>query len=218
MSFILDALKKSDSDRQRKSQPESAFVATGPNTAPNSRWLWLVGVLLVVNVVVLSVVLLRPAGQSGEPAATVPLQAESTSAQAPSTFKELVSEAKRSQTAADRELSSAATATTTEPPATVDAPVPVSAPETAARSNEPSTTTVAYKTFNEVRAEGSVQLPDLHLDLHVYDEAPADRFVFVNMSKYKENATLGEGPRVTEIVPEGVILQHGGVQFLLPRE
>jgi len=38
------------------------------------------------------------------------------------------------------------------------------------------------------------------------------------MSKYKERATLTEGPTVKEITPEGVILEYGGTDFLLPRE
>ena len=82
----------------------------------------------------------------------------------------------------------------------------------------PSTVSTGHKTFNEVRVNGSVQLPELHLDIHVYSEIPVDRFVFINMSKYKENATLSEGPLVAEIVPEGVILDYRGTRFLLPRE
>ena len=76
----------------------------------------------------------------------------------------------------------------------------------------------SFATFNNLRAQGVLQLPDMHLDIHVYSGQPADRFVFINMSKYKERATLAEGPRVKEITPEGVILEFGGNDFLLPRE
>ena len=82
----------------------------------------------------------------------------------------------------------------------------------------PSPSADVYKTFNQVRVDGSVQLPDLHLDIHVYNSNPGDRFVFINMEKYKENATLKEGPTVSEIVPEGVILDASGTRFLLPRQ
>ena len=82
----------------------------------------------------------------------------------------------------------------------------------------PSAASGVHKTFNQVRVEGSVHLPDLHLDVHVYNANPADRFVFINMEKYKERATLGEGPTVSEIVPEGVILEFSGTRFLLPRQ
>jgi general secretion pathway protein B len=60
-------------------------------------------------------------------------------------------------------------------------------------------------------------LPELHLDIHVYSEQPAERFVFINMSKYKEDGTLAEGPVVKEIVPEGVVLEHRGTRFLMSR-
>jgi hypothetical protein len=78
--------------------------------------------------------------------------------------------------------------------------------------------TESYATFNDLRAQGLLQLPDMHLDIHVYSSNPEDRFVFVNMSKYKERATLDEGPVVKAITPEGVILEYLGTGFLLPRE
>ena len=61
-------------------------------------------------------------------------------------------------------------------------------------------------------------MQELRIDIHVYSETPVDRFVFINMTKYKENAILSEGPVVAEIVPDGVILDYQGVRFLLPRE
>jgi hypothetical protein len=73
-------------------------------------------------------------------------------------------------------------------------------------------------TFNELRTAGRLQLPDLHVDIHVYGAKPADRFVFVNMTKYRENAKLSEGPVVTRITPDGVELDYLGTAFLLPRE
>ncbi len=78
--------------------------------------------------------------------------------------------------------------------------------------------TESYATFNDLRAQGLLLLPDMHLDIHVYSSKPEDRFVFVNMSKYKESATLDEGPVVKAITPEGVILEYLGTGFLLPRE
>ncbi len=72
--------------------------------------------------------------------------------------------------------------------------------------------------FNELRANGTLQLADLHLDIHVYSTTPSERFVFINMSRYEEQATLAEGPDVREITPDGVILEHLGTRFLLPRE
>ena len=58
----------------------------------------------------------------------------------------------------------------------------------------------------------------LHIDLHVYSDNPAERFVFINMNQYRENSSLSEGPRVRRITPEGVLLEHRGTTFLLPRD
>ena len=73
-------------------------------------------------------------------------------------------------------------------------------------------------TIDELRLNGTLQLPDLHLDIHVYAEDPAERFVFINMKKHRESGQLPEGPVVAEITHDGVVLEHRGLTFLLPRE
>lgn len=70
----------------------------------------------------------------------------------------------------------------------------------------------------ELQASGRLQLPELHLDVHVYSGSPPDRFVFINMSKYREQSRLTEGPLLTEIREDGVVLEYQGRTFLLPRE
>ena len=67
-------------------------------------------------------------------------------------------------------------------------------------------------------ANGQLQMADLHLDIHVYSDEPAERFVFINMVRHREKSRLAEGPIVQEITPEGVILDYRGTRFLLPRE
>jgi general secretion pathway protein B len=79
-------------------------------------------------------------------------------------------------------------------------------------------TAVPTNTFESMRADGTLALPDLHLDIHVYSDQSAERFVFINTKKYRENETLAEGPTIRQIAPEGVILEHRGNIFLLPRE
>ena len=82
----------------------------------------------------------------------------------------------------------------------------------------PASSTESYLSINDLRASGSFNVPDMHIDLHVYSNEPAERFVFINMNQYRENATTEEGPRVREITTEGVILEYQGSTFLLPRE
>ena len=73
-------------------------------------------------------------------------------------------------------------------------------------------------TDTDLRANGTLQMAELHLDIHVFSEAPEDRFVFINMVKHRENSKLSEGPVVKEITPDGVVLDYRGTVFLLPRE
>jgi general secretion pathway protein B len=53
----------------------------------------------------------------------------------------------------------------------------------------------------------------LHLDVHVYSDNPAERFVLINMRKYREGGELQEGPVVSEITPDSVILSFHGQRF-----
>ncbi|HEV2702747.1 MAG TPA: hypothetical protein VGV09_14030, partial [Steroidobacteraceae bacterium] len=75
MSFILDALKKSETERQRADAPALYEMKMAPPRRGVALWLIVLAALLVINVVVLSVVLLRgPHGvpQPDAPTAAVP--------------------------------------------------------------------------------------------------------------------------------------------------
>jgi general secretion pathway protein B len=209
MSFILDALKKSETERQRQNTPGFTDVpdSTDPPRAP--RWLWVLGGLLAVNLVVLLGVMLRPdAPATG--VVTVPGAANSDERQAEpdASFSEMVEEAKKKQTRPADHVTQADGAG--DRSVVEQSPAPAATPA--------ASVTNSYATFDELRANGTIVLPDLHLDIHVYSDQPSERFVFVNMNKYRENSKLVEGPLVKEITPEGVILEHLGNSFLLPRE
>lgn len=205
MSFILDALKKSEAERQRKSVPGFADIPDARNAPRPQRWWWLVGALLAVNLAVLIGVFLRPGETEAVAPKTVPMPAATpVEARVERPFSDIVAEARANRP--ERE-----SPTTTEP----QRPEPAAA--AAPRKRGTTTMGEALSTLDELRADGTLQLPELHLDIHVYSEQPAERFVFINMSKYKEDGTLAEGPVVKEIVPEGVVLEHRGMRFLMSR-
>ncbi|MEO1203575.1 MAG: hypothetical protein AAFX10_12760, partial [Pseudomonadota bacterium] len=60
MSFILDALKKSENDRQDSAPAEFTTVSSSGEPTAAPKWLWVLGALLLLNMVVLAFVLLRP--------------------------------------------------------------------------------------------------------------------------------------------------------------
>ena len=207
MSFILDALRKSEHERQ--SQGSAEFVAQPSVSSRKStpRWLWLIGLLLAVNLAVLAGLFLRPDVSSGDGA--VQPQPSST----PS-FAERAAAARAN--APPRQVPSSSVAQSpAEESAATDTRV---VPDVITQDATAIDTSAVYPTLQEVVASGSVALPPLHLDIHVFSETPADRFVFINMTKHREGSQLDEGPRVQEIRPEGVVLIYRGTEFLLTRE
>jgi general secretion pathway protein B len=71
MSFILDALKKSESDRQRQSGPSLFEVKVAPPRRTLPVWAVAIVVLLAINAIVISWMLLRH-GPAHAPAAAAP--------------------------------------------------------------------------------------------------------------------------------------------------
>ncbi len=207
MSFILDALKKSETERQRQKVPGFADVPDGTDSPRAPRWLWVLGGLLAINVVFLSGLVLRQELQPTT-APTAPVETIPVVEPADATLSAIVEEA--------RQVEPQQTADTAGE-TTFDAK-PVVEGRTTSMTRMPRKITAPLSTFNELRANGTILLEDLHLDIHVYSEQPEKRFVFVNMNKYREHARLAEGPLVREITPEGVILEHLGNGFLLPRD
>ena len=209
MSFIMDALKKSETERQRQNAPGFADVPDGADPPRAPRWLWVLGGLLAVNLIVVSGMMLRPDPRPETDATatneTIPNDGQP---EGEASFSEMVEQAKNTQP--PKVAGATAEKSTGDKLAAEASPV--------SNLKPPATITESYATFNDLRANGTLVLPDLHLDIHVYSDQPAERFVFVNMSKYREQATLAEGPLVKEITPEGVILEHLGNGFLLPRE
>lgn len=208
MSFILDALKKSETERQQQSTAEFASVPTSSGNPNPARWLWALGLLLLVNFAVLIGILLKP------PSTSDAAKLESAAAvveQASNSFEEQVADAIDNQPAPAQ-----------TPPATAAASESPLVDDSAENPQQP----VAYKhstiatvpTIDELRLEGSLQIAELHLDIHVYSEVPKDRFVFINMNKHREGSQTAEGPVVREIRTDGVVLEHQGRVFLLPRE
>jgi general secretion pathway protein B len=215
MSFILDALRKSETERQHKGSAEFASVPTSdgrPDGPP--AWLWVLGALLLINLAVLIGIFLRPDVSAPEPVAAAAPRAESVSetraADGPrEDFASRVAAARKNAPAVE------------EPPPAEEKPLVEEAPATTARPGEPpvaSRQLGALPTIHEVRAQGRVSLPDLHVDIHVFSEVASDRFVFINMNKLKEGSRLPEGPLVEEITPDGVVLSMSGATFLLPRD
>ena len=211
MSFILDALKKSESDRQRQNAPDISDVplATGKSATP--RWSLLLIGLLAVNLAVLVFVLIKPSQvmtpSTAAPGTTAPVAVSTPATQPPQAAAE-IRPVPQSEAPMPAVLEDVSADNQPGPAAAVSQPI--------VQSAAPAVTETRL-TFNDVRLAGDLDLPDLNIDIHVYSSQPADRFVFINMNQYRENTTLAEGPLLRAITSEGALLEYGGAVFLLPK-
>jgi general secretion pathway protein B len=211
VSFILDALKKSENERQREIGPSFADVKSAARGSHLPK-LWIaIGLLLLINVVALVVLLARREDSSHAPAVITV---------AP---KVALPESSPRYAALPAPLAAAAplppAAAPSTPVADEEARGPA-APEP--RLDRPQlsnfTDESGVPTMNDVITQGRATLPDLHLDMHVYAIAPEQRFVTINSHKLREGMQIEAGLRVEHITRDGVVLNYRGLRFLLPRE
>jgi general secretion pathway protein B len=233
MSFILDALKKSENDRQRQSAPALFEVKVA---APRRRFpLWAAGlaILLGVNVLALLWFVMREPAAPASPASAASVPAQSSVAAppgmvtVPATSTYIPANAPPAVTTG---TDAGVVAPSTAPPLTEEPLLSVQEPSVPpdydARDYRPAITPdqaaavaaarreTTAPSRDEVLAQGA-QLPDLRLDLHVYDPDPAKRFVFINMRKLREGEQLPEGVQVITITQTGARLSYRGTQFTL---
>ncbi|MCI0434431.1 MAG: general secretion pathway protein GspB [Gemmatimonadetes bacterium] len=244
MSFILDALRKSEHERQRQAGP--GFAELRPAMARPTFPVWAIALaaLLAINLVVLVIVMLRrddatiptslpttasepapsPAGAAGVPASPAPSGSPAAlaattpwaSTEAPAAGRypgEPAASAGTDSSAMDDEYAGTMEGLAEDAPEETE---PELQPPPRATS-EDGESDARLPTINDVALQGTT-MPQLHLDIHVYATQPADRFVFLNNRKYREGGETPEGTVIERITRDGVVLNHRGVRFLLPRQ
>ena len=235
MSFILDALKKSETERQEQGSAEFVNVPTsGERREGPPAWLWILGALLLINLMVLAGIMMRsevrPATSDAEPADALaspviesvpaatdePVQEEP--AQASEDFADRLAAAREAELPRDDVAPEDVGGSPVGGPSSPSQFAAKAAPTGSAAAASRATNTALLPTIHEVMANGLVNVGELHVDIHVFAENAADRFVFINMAKYNEGARLAEGPLVEEITVDGVVLSHNGTTFLVPRD
>ena len=246
MSFILDALRKSDNQRHREITPALPETRIVQRESKMPYVLGAIALLLVVNLAVLGALYLRrdPAPAAlGAAAPAVPAAAPLTargnqarSAPAATVVRPLVDEAQpvyaepieppplRGTGRADPTLVAPEVASTPRvrrlEDGNPDLAAAMAAQQQAAVEAAPggSQSSRGVPSINDLGPQATAGLPQLNVDLHVYATDPASRFVMINGRRYLEGGRLPEGALVEHITPEGVIMNNKGTRFLLPRE
>jgi general secretion pathway protein B len=223
MSFILDALKKAEAERQRQTGPTLLEVRV---TAPRRRfplWSMIIGGLLAINMLLLVIFALR------RPAISAPQSMPAAAVAAPAAAPVAAPPA-------------AALPAAVVPAAPVPAAPPVASPvaspiaAAAASAADTSANPLAGPVANAADLEPALparnadaddtqeppslseisgEMPDLRLDLQVYAARPANRYALINMHRVHEGDVLPEGPRVLAIERDGVKLSYRGTEFML---
>lgn len=243
MSFILDALRKSESERQRDA---GLAIARVPLARPRQGvpvWIWIALAGLAATVLALAggwwqsirvmrdpnippaAALATPGGDTLEPsrvgenaAEDATITGETRPPAAPPSRSIASLPQGRTAVASNPPPGSAAARASGVGPSSNVAPnsnvgpssnvVPAPAAATRQGLAEP------LPTLTELLTRG-VELPALTLELHVFSEDPAGRFVFINGGRYAQGQRMPEGPTIVEIRQQGVVLDYSGQQFLL---
>jgi general secretion pathway protein B len=220
VSFILDALKKSEGERQRQSGPAMFEVRVAPPKTRVPLWAAIVGGLLLLNLAIVAwVVMRRPAQTETVAATSQPSQPAPAAAPAPAPA--VAAEYAPPPVEAAPEAPLPAYEPEADEPLLADEPAlddPVAIETPRPRSRVTRGTGLGIPTYDQLGGQPGPGLPELRLDLHVYAERPGDRFVFVNNRRLREGEALPDGTRVESIVPEGVVIFARNQRFLLQRE
>lgn len=228
MSFILEALKKSDQQRQRGATP-TLPTAQAPVAAPKQPAFLYYGLLAAVLLAAGIVIgWLRP-WQAEQPLAPA---TESVAA------KSLISVSHQTAPAPLPEPHEMARKMAQEMPAPTSAPAVQPAPVVAAmkadmpapaRTETHSTPHSAPAPMPEKPADSAQEqkvvpmaelplqiqqeIPAMTIPLHAYSSKPRDRLVSINDRMLREGESLTPGLRLEQITPDGLIFSYKGYRF-----
>lgn len=243
MSMILEALRKSEAERQRGRAP-GLFVEQRPAHPRERRvpaWAWGLGALLVAVLLawgwrewqrpaLVIVTTAEPSADTvtearptqiaprtepapGEPGALGPITL------APGAPPAAVAPAPAVVTASPLPTPPAplpaAAAAASPPPAPPTATAPARSEAIGATSPEPAAATLPG--IDALSATDRAALPPLKLSMHVYADAPAQRFVILDGQRLGEGASPANGVVLEEIRRNGLVLSVNGQRLLLAR-
>lgn len=219
MSYILEALRKSDAQRRRGATPPLLAPLAEPAAPARSRTLsygLLAAALVAAGVVIGS---LRP-WQTERPAAATaaapvklpespprPTAALPTPAPAAQMASPAAPAApKRQATPAAR---SAAKARAAQPPRQVVAAVPKDAAKPAGDAPREQ----KVPAFSELPVPIQQEIPSLAISAHAYSPVARERLVGINDRVLREGAEAAPGLVLEQITPDGMIMSYKGYRF-----
>ena len=238
MSYILEALKKSEQQRELGRVPGITSVHENTAKSVSGKWLWLIVAILLLNAGLL-VLLLWPDSEPEPVTTSAPIREPVQLRRDRPAVAPLVSQPPVLENPAPRVPQAARiaplpaapaaapvkTETTAKPvlqePAMAAAVLPAQPQAEQPQAEQPPRPAVkadapALPVWPQIPTHLFQQLSgNLRLDVHVFSDQPQKSFVLINMRKYRQGEKLQEGAQLDEITPEGVILSFSGQRFKL---
>lgn len=209
MSYILEALKKADQERSRGEIPDIRASHLVQEKGERYRRL---AMALVVLVLCVQGLLLFLYLRTKSPPAVAPQALE-----APATPLVTAPVAVPSVPAPPPDPARSASIVL-EPPAVAVTEMPApAAPAAPVRQAIADVPELSIDTWQQGSAAVQQFGASLSLDVHVYAEQPAQRFVLINMTRYREGDRLQEGAVLERITPQGMVLSYRGEIFRYDR-
>ena len=225
MSYILDALKKSDQQRQRGATPtlQVAQVTVAAPKRPIIIYYGLLAAVLLGAGIVIG--WLRPWQPEQPLHETEPIAAPAPlTTLAPLTAPPEMPSKKSQEfpapnlTRAGPAVPVAGAMKPSNPTLVSSAPIAAvpmpdkSMPEKSASIAEDAQEQKAIP-VNELPLQIQQEIPAMTVQLHSYSSKPGERFVYINSSKLREGESLMPGLRLEQITPDGMIFSYKGYRF-----
>jgi general secretion pathway protein B len=236
MSYILDALKKSERERNLGAIPD---LDTIQEQAPIrfNWWPWLVGGLVLLNAGLGIAFLVRqPADQLasqlpgiGEiprlPAIITPppamsVRSEAVSARARLAESRSLDDGNSSVPLRDQSQPESPAALAKQPIEVRPEPILAVAAEAGPLINYPvhvPVTAPNVTKWEDMPADFRARVARPEIDVHAYSSQPERRFVLIELQKYREGERLRSGAEIEEITEKGVIFLDQGMRFEVAR-
>jgi general secretion pathway protein B len=213
MSYILDALKKSDQQRQRGATPtlQAAQITVAAPKRPMFIYYGLLAAVLLGAGIMIG--WLQP-WQPEQP----PFETELTATKSPISISQ---QAAPAPLLAPPEMPGAlkpnnpVLASAGTPVAAAPIPDKSMPDETMPKSASLAGVAQEQKTvpFNELPIPIQQEIPVMTVQLHSYSSNPSERLVYINSIRLREGEPLMLGLKLEQITPDGMIFSYKGYRF-----
>lgn len=210
MSYILEALKKSDQQRQRGVAP-TLPTAPAMTTDPKQPLLFYYGLLAAFLLAAgIAIGWLRPwqselAAPATELAAAKPQLPTSHQTAPPASARKTVPESATPNSAAEQPAP--------REPAPAKLMKPRTAPASVPEKHVDATQEQKAASLAELPLAIQQEIPAMTIPLHAYSSNPVDRLVSINGRMLREGESLAPGLRLEQITPDGLLLSYKGYRF-----